>query len=234
MGAKGYLFFVPWALFVVIDRTDGSGVVLAAAAAAAGASALIVHAVRTRVDLFAPILLLVVFGAALLAQVLVSAATAAQLDPYARAMATALCGLIVIVSLWTRPVGGDHFRSITPPQEWATRDFRQLVRSTTLEWGVLLASFAALFAVAARGTTLARTICYWILPLLVGMAVLWVDGRRWRAYADRLRPSGSPELAEWGPLGRSAPYLIAVGNEPDPPSGAVYRLHPAGSTERGD
>jgi hypothetical protein len=183
MGAMTYLYFLPWAVFLVSDRVGGPGVTWAAVAAMA-TSFLVLGAVRRqRLHPATGISLIALFSAVVVSSLFVP--DSATFNDYWRGIVTGTYALVAGLSLRRWPVSRTPLMAEVSPSLWPTRAFDRLVRSVVFHWVIGLLVLAAIFAAGAEaGDATLRTLSNWFAPIVVAIAAMALDGRRWREFTD--------------------------------------------------
>jgi hypothetical protein len=187
LGAGAYSYFLPWLVFLMVDRGAGPGVAWAASVAAvcaAGNIALALYRGQRPYSSFATLLL---FVGILLAALSMGAADVQTQDPRIRLFVAAAITAILACSLLVRTTTEDYLRSLVAPQVWATEALRRLNRQMTAGWAVSSAAVAVSFGLALVLTgPVARTLCDWLVPFIVALTLIRWDRKRWQTISDRI------------------------------------------------
>lgn len=185
MGARAYALFLPWIVFVMVDRSTGLGIVWASVAALVITSVLVGYALFNRVSTLVPAGTLLALGAVLLVHYLVSVPTAEVLDPFGRALFSAAIAGILAISLLLEPASEQGTRCVTPLALWDSVEFHDLNRRLTCRWATTMLLLSLCFAIGGEWTgPVVRTACDWLLPLAAGVITCNRDAQTWSLWSD--------------------------------------------------
>ena len=230
MSAAAYAFFLPWIVYMIFDRTAGQGAVWAATAGTICALALILLAVsQKKYDrLLGIVLVVLVFASILLVHNLLAMPANGTFDSFSRSIATAGMAVVLVTSLFVRPVSHDFLSSVAPPTAQNSLRLRQLDRQITGRWALTMAVLSVIMGIAALWPgAFIRTICDWMVPLIACIATIhrdrwsWQVRGQWMAYISDGEESIAIDIPRWSP-------------PPDPKSrlASIHELHSRDGSDR--
>jgi len=187
--ARTYSVFLPWIVFVIVDRSAGPGGLWASSAALAVACVHLANGVFRRNTVLVSLGLLLVLTAFVLVEGLAPASPSSTVDLFGRAIVTAVLAGLLGISVALEPASTEGARSMTPRSTWDCAEFRELNRRLTARWAVTMAVVALCFGAGALWPgPLSRTACDWLPMLAAGILTVTWDGASWRSWADSELP----------------------------------------------
>ena len=181
VGIRAYIYFLPWVLFVIVDRSSGLGVLWAASTSLVCGVGILALVAYRKEHLFCGVGFVVTFGSTLISYALMTNDAFHTLEPFARFIVSMGIGVVILASLLFTPASEDHLRSITAPSFWGTEEFRRANMRITSRWGITMLAVSIVYGAEAlsSGGPIVRTVCDWFTPLLACLASVHWDGRTW-------------------------------------------------------
>jgi hypothetical protein len=186
-----YSYFLPWITFVIVDRNGGPGLIWASSVAAACAAGTALYAWYRGRGSYALLATMAPFVGILFAILLVGTSGTESDLPFVRVLvAVAMAAILACSLLLGGPATQDQVGLLVAPQMKLTSGFRQLNREMTMGWAIGSGAVAASFALPiALSGPIVRTVCDWLVPFLIGSALVHRDHEKWQTFGEMVVPA---------------------------------------------
>lgn len=200
MDLEAYVDVVPWLVFMVVDRHSGLGLSWASlSGAVCGGGVAAWSQVRHRQTPVGWVAVVTFGGLAVVG--LVANQPTMWFEPAMRSASIAVLAGVALLSLRRRPLSEAYTGDRVPPACRAEPAFAAVNRRITAAWAMAAVLVALSFAADAFvSSSVALTMCDWVLPIVVVACVVRWAAVQWTAYLAWTENPAQPGDAPLGSL----------------------------------
>lgn len=198
-----YLALLPWAVFDVVLRSRGLGVLWGSMIALATAVGVLASE-RSRAVGILQLVAVPVFTALCIAA---AVGAGPMLRPYARSIVIAVLAIACATSVLSEPCTTRFSRQLVARHHWSEPEFHRFNMRYSIVWAVAFLAVGASELIGTElGSPLATTVCNWLVPIGLALGVGLSMSRSMARLFDENEPTVREVLESLGriyPMGRN-------------------------------